>query len=69
MKFKNNFAHDVYVDMGNLMRVAPGEVIELKGALHCPPLTPMFEETPPPKKAPKKKPTKTKKSTPTSGTI
>ena len=69
MKFKNNYTHDVYVDMGTLLRVPPGEVIELAGALTCPPLTPVFEHASVSKKAPKKKPTKTKKTTPTSGTI
>jgi hypothetical protein len=25
MKFKNNLSHDVYVDLGGFVRVAPGE--------------------------------------------
>tara|TARA_R100000152_G_C6688204_1_gene120449 strand:+ start:31 stop:240 length:210 start_codon:yes stop_codon:yes gene_type:complete len=69
MKFKNKYTHDVYVDMGNLVRVAPGEVIELEGTSSCPPLTPVFETTSVPKKAPKKKASKSKKIKPTSGTI
>ena len=34
-KFKNNSPHDVYVDLGRLLRVQAGEVIELAGALSC----------------------------------
>tara|TARA_R100000458_G_C8161189_1_gene165165 strand:- start:219 stop:419 length:201 start_codon:yes stop_codon:yes gene_type:complete len=62
MKFKNNHKHDVYIDLGGLKRIAPGEVIELTHALKCEPLTPILEHIPAPKKkAPKPKP---KKSTP-----
>jgi hypothetical protein len=35
MKFKNNNNMDVYVDLGTLRRVSPGEVIDLPGALKC----------------------------------
>jgi len=66
MKFINKSQNDVYVDLGTLLRVAPGEVIELAGAVSCPPLEPIFE---PPQKPAKKKAVKTVKNTSTSGTI
>jgi hypothetical protein len=73
MKFKNNTNMDVYVDLGTLRRVSPGEVIDLPGALKCEGLSPMYPEAPPKpkvvKKTPKKKPEKTIKNTNTSGTI
>ena len=57
MKFKNNLSHDVYVDLGGFVRVAPGEVIDLEGTSSCPPLTPVLAK---PKATPviKKKATK-----------
>tara|TARA_R110000823_G_scaffold247649_1_gene371387 strand:+ start:191 stop:403 length:213 start_codon:yes stop_codon:yes gene_type:complete len=70
MKFKNNQNIDVYVDLGTLKRIAPGEIIDLPGALTCASLTPLMEEevvNPP--KVFKKKPLKTPKKTSTSGTI
>lgn len=68
MKFKNNLGHDVYIDLGSLRRIAPGEIVELKGLIKCPPLTPVTVITSP---APKKATPKRKKSskTNTSGTI
>lgn len=73
MKFINNTNIDVYVDLGTLRRVSPGEVIDLPGALKCEGLSPVPHEAPPKpkvaKKAPKKKPVKTTKDISTSGTI
>lgn len=73
MKFKNNTGDDVYVDLGTLRRVAPGEEIDLPGAMHLDGLTPIHEPIPPkPKAAKKAAPKKTVKSTKnvdTSGTI
>ncbi len=73
MKFKNNNNIDVYVDLGTLKRVSPGEVIDLPGALKCEGLSPMHPEAPLKpkvvKKAPIKKSEKTIKKTDTSGTI
>ena len=68
-KFRNDSPHDVYVDLGSLLLVRPGEVIDLVGALSCPPLTLLREEvfsreTPIKKKLPRKT-----KSRPVSGTI
>ena len=65
MKFKNHQPHDVYINLGTLKRIPPGEIIELQGILTCPPLTPLFEEKETKtskKKVPKKKPVKNKKS-------
>jgi hypothetical protein len=64
MKFINNLPHDVYVDLGGLKRVVPGEVLDLPGVFSMNPLTPIMEAAPPKKKA-KTKPKKTS----TSGTI
>jgi len=73
MKFKNNQPIDVYVDLGSLRRVSPGEEIDLPSALICPGLTPVPEATPtkpkPVKKPAPKKPEKTTKNIATSGTI
>jgi hypothetical protein len=73
MKFKNTQPIDVYVDLGTLKRVAPGEVIDLPGALKCEGLSPIHEQVTPKRKvvakAPKKKSEKTIKKTGTSGTI
>lgn len=74
MRFKNNNNLDMYVDLGTLRRVAPGEVIDLPGALKCEGLTPIHEPAPtkpaPVKKEPKKKkPVKSTKNVGTSGTI
>tara|TARA_R110000824_G_C14872826_1_gene642484 strand:- start:203 stop:415 length:213 start_codon:yes stop_codon:yes gene_type:complete len=70
MKFKNNQNIDVYVDLGTLKRVAPGEIVDLPGAMKCEGLAPMLEEKPvPPTKAPKKKVVKPTKNVGTSGTI
>tara|TARA_R110001599_G_scaffold190573_1_gene385446 strand:+ start:3420 stop:3641 length:222 start_codon:yes stop_codon:yes gene_type:complete len=73
MKFKNTNSIDVYVDLGTLRRIAPGEVLDLPGALICDGLTPIHEPTPTKPKAVKKpspkKPEKTTKNIATSGTI
>ncbi len=73
MKFKNNQPIDVYVDLGTLRRVCPGEEINLPGALKCEGLTPIYEPAPakpkPVKKPAPKKPEKTTKNIATSGTI
>ena len=70
MKFKNNQNIDVYVDLGTLKRVAPGEIIDLPGALTCGSLTPLMEKTPvTPPQVVKKKPVKTPKKTSGSSTI
>jgi len=66
MKFVNNTSIDVYVDLGTLRRVAPGEVVELPGALTCQGLSPIHEPAP---KRVKKAPPKKAKKTSTSGTI
>jgi len=69
-KFKNNTKHDVYIDLGRLVRVQAGEVIDLHGAVAIHPLTRLMEDVPPvPKPAPKKKPPKKSKSFSTSSTI
>ena len=65
MKFKNKMGMDVYIDIEGLRQVKAGEIVDLKGTLTCPPLTPILETAPP-------KPKKYKKKTsapPTSGTI
>jgi|14_taG_2_1085336.scaffolds.fasta_scaffold92956_2 hypothetical protein len=64
-KFKNNSPHDVYVDLGKLMRVKSGGVIDLVGAHSCPPLTLVPEVIEKPKR---KSPPKARSSA-TSGTI
>tara|TARA_R110002074_G_scaffold144280_1_gene291763 strand:- start:435 stop:635 length:201 start_codon:yes stop_codon:yes gene_type:complete len=64
-KFKNNSPHDVYVDLGRLLRVQAGEVIELAGALSCPPLTMLPDAVVVTKKPKKKK----SKASSVSGTI
>ena len=73
MKFKNKQSIDVYVDLGTLRRVSPGEVLDLPGALICDGLTPIHEPIPTKPKAVKKpapkKPGKTTKNIATSGTI
>ena len=73
MKFKNNTGDDVYVDLGTLRRVCPGEEIDLPGAMRIDGLTPLYEPTPVKPKAVKKptpkKPEKTTKNIATSGTI
>ena len=73
MKFKNTQTIDVYVDLGVLRRVAPGEVIDLPGALKCEGLTPLYGEVKTQskamKKAIKKKAPKTTKNVGVSGTI
>ena len=71
MKFKNNQPVDVYIDLGTLRRISPGEIIDLPGALICGGLTPVIEEkkSVAPYKAPKKKPVKSDKKINTSGTI
>tara|TARA_R110000803_G_scaffold57076_1_gene114892 strand:- start:17 stop:232 length:216 start_codon:yes stop_codon:yes gene_type:complete len=71
MKFKNNQPIDVYIDLGTLRRVSPGEIIDLPGAITCANLTPIMEVKKPvtPYKEPKKKPVKTPKNISTSGTI
>ena len=61
MEFVNNTGQDVYIDIGNLKLVKPGEVIKLEGAYTCPPLTPVPFEKKPARKSPpktKKKPSK-----------
>ena len=66
MKFINKFSYDVYVDLGGLKRISPGQVVDLPGVYKMDPLTPIMEEVP----APKKSKTKAKtKKTSTSGTI
>jgi len=65
MKFKNTNSIDVYVDLGTLRRVAPGEVLDLPGAIKCEGLVPIQEPIP---KA-VKKPKKSTKNVGTSGTI
>lgn len=55
MKFQNKTGMDVYVDMGGLKQVRAGEIVEFKGALKCPPLTPILESAVPKPKKPKKK--------------
>ena len=65
-KFKNNSPHDVYVDLGRLLRVQAGEVIELAGALSCPPLTMLPDEV---VVVPKKLKKKKSKASSVSGTI
>jgi len=77
MKFKNTQPIDVYVDLGVLRRVAPGEVIDLPGALKCEGLAPLYGEVKTQskatkkatKKAIKKKAPKTAKNVGVSGTI
>ena len=72
MKFKNNQNIDVYVDLGTLKRIAPGEIIDLPGAVTCASLTPVIEEmevNKKPQKAVKRKPVKPFKKISTSGTI
>lgn len=71
MKFKNNQKNDVYIDLGGLVRIAPGETVELKGLLICPPLTPVEIIPVQVRAKPKKPKAKSKKSstTGTSGTI
>ena len=72
MKFKNNQPIDVYVDLGTLRRVTPGEIIELHDALVCPGLTPIIlpeAKTTRTKKVVKKKPRKSIPNIDTSGTI
>lgn len=71
MKFKNAQNIDVYIDLGTLRRISPGEIIDLPGALVCANLTPVMEEKKPvvPLKAPKKKIVKATKNVATSGTI
>ena len=71
MKFKNNQSVDVYIDLGTLRRVCPGEIIDLPGALICGGLTPVMGEKKSvvPLKAPKKKVAKSTKNVATSGTI
>ena len=68
MKFKNNQDHDVYIDLGQLRRISPGEVVELRGLYKCPPLTTLGDIPSPvrSKAAPKRK--KSRKTN-TSGTI
>ena len=66
-KFKNTLTQDVYIDLGKLIRVPPGECIDLAGTHSCPPLTLVMEVPPPPPK--KKKTPKKSKSSSTSGTI
>jgi len=70
MKFKNTQPIDVYIDLGTLRRVGPGEIVDLPGAHKCEGLTPVYE---PPskgvKKPPKKKPVKSTKNVSTSSTI
>lgn len=62
-KFKNTQNHDVYVDFGKLILVRAGESINLEGALSCPPLTLVLEESPkkPVAKVPQKTPKKSDK--------
>tara|TARA_R100000005_G_C4985813_1_gene194210 strand:+ start:1765 stop:1956 length:192 start_codon:yes stop_codon:yes gene_type:complete len=61
MNFRNDTEQDVYIDIGRLHLVKPGEVVTLEGAYTCPPLTPMpFEQ---PKTTARKSPQKTKKKT------
>ena len=72
MKFKNNTPIDVYVDLGTLRRVAPGEEIDLPGAVKVEGLTAVHEPAPKKtavKKPEKKKPTKSTKNVGVSGTI
>jgi len=69
MQFKNTQPIDVYVDLGTLRRVAPGEVIDLPGAIKCAGLTPVLEPSKPKPKPTKKKPVKSTKNLNTSGTI
>ena len=54
MKFKNTQTIDVYVDLGVLRRVVPGEVIDLPGVLKCAGLAPLYEEVKTQSKAMKK---------------
>ena len=68
MKFKNTNSIDVYVDLGTLRRVAPGEVLDLPGAVKCEGLTAVYEPIPTKSKA-AKKPKKSTKNIGTSGTI
>jgi hypothetical protein len=61
MNFRNDTGQDVYIDIGRLHLVKPGEVVTLEGAYTCPPLTPVpFEE---PKPTSRKSAPKTKKKT------
>ena len=72
MKFKNNTPIDVYVDLGSLRRVAPGEEIDLPGAIKVEGLTAVHEPAPKKtavKKPGTKKPTKSPKNVGVSGTI
>jgi len=68
-KFKNNHNHDVYVDLGGLVQVKPGQVLDLEGAASLPPLTRLMDIEPVPRPTPKKKSRKKSKSSATSGTI
>jgi len=65
-KFVNNSDNDVFIDLGKLILIRPGEVIDLPKANSCPPLT-LIPPTPK-----KRKPKVTAKKSPTppvSGTI
>jgi len=70
-KFRNDTHTDVFIDVGELLRVAPGEVIHLAGILSKPPLTPVGIPVPEPTLPKKtyKKPPKKKSPRSTSGTI
>ena len=65
-KFVNNSDNDVFIDLGKLILIRPGEVIDLPKANSCPPLTII-----PPKTKRKKPQAPPKKSSapPASGTI
>tara|TARA_R110002012_G_scaffold52006_2_gene133775 strand:+ start:1209 stop:1430 length:222 start_codon:yes stop_codon:yes gene_type:complete len=73
MKFKNNTGDDVYVDLGTLHRVPPGQEVNLPGAIRVPGLTPVHEPIPAKpkgvKKAAPQKHVKSTKNVDTSGTI
>ena len=73
MKFKNTSNLDVYVDLGTLRRVAPGEVIDFPGALKVAGLSPVIDSVPvvpvEKKPNPKKKITKSTKNVSVNDTI
>ena len=68
-KFKNESTHDVYIDLGSLLRVEPGQEVELPGARSVQGLTRVPDVAPLPKPKPRKKPIKKSKGSATSGTI
>lgn len=68
-RFRNDSHLDVYVDLGKLILVRPGQVVDLEGALSCPPLTMLMDVPPTLSPKTKKKVPRKSKSSDTSGTI